>query len=203
MKLKAPRSCDACGQGHLTSQEKIQSQKYKGFTGQIKSHFSTCDFCYAELTNSEESKLNRREMIAFQKSAEQLLTSHEVKELRIKYGISQSQAATIFGGGPVAFSKYENDDVVQSEAMDKLLRVALNFPSVFSWLAERANETAVATSSMQLALSQLQKILDRKNTPTIHKRDYIVTPIIKFSASPHDSFVAANDTYGEAYAALG
>ncbi len=43
-----------------------------------------------------------------------------------------------FGGGPNAFTKYENDDVIQSESMDKLLRVANSYPAVFADLCEKA-----------------------------------------------------------------
>ena len=38
----------------------------------------------------------------------------------------------------MAFSKYESDDVAQSEAMDKLLRLAETVPAAFEHLAEQA-----------------------------------------------------------------
>ena len=37
--------------------------------------------------------------------------------------MTQGQTARLFSGGPVAFSKYENDDVAHSESMDNLLRL--------------------------------------------------------------------------------
>jgi HTH-type transcriptional regulator/antitoxin MqsA len=43
----------------------------------------------------------------------------------------------LFGGDPVAFSKYEADDVTQSDAMDKLLRVVSFVPAVFAYLTEQ------------------------------------------------------------------
>jgi HTH-type transcriptional regulator/antitoxin MqsA len=61
-------------------------------------------------------------MVAFKKEVDGLLTGAQVRALRERLGINQSEAAKIFGGGLVAFSKYESDDVSQSEAMDKLLR---------------------------------------------------------------------------------
>ena len=56
--------------------------------------------------------------------------------LRKQYKITQAQAAQLFGGGPVAFSKYENDDVAQSEAMDTLLRLVRRSPEAFWALVE-------------------------------------------------------------------
>jgi transcriptional regulator with XRE-family HTH domain len=61
--------------------------------------------------------------------------------LRKRYGLNQQQAARLFGGGPVAFSKYENDDVAHSEAMDKLLRLVLRSESVFWELVEQEGMT--------------------------------------------------------------
>ena len=52
------------------------------------------------------------------------------------YQLTQAQAAKLFGGGPVAFSKYENDDVAQSEAMDTLLRLVRRSPEAFWALVE-------------------------------------------------------------------
>lgn len=77
-------------------------------------------------------------MVAFKKEVDGLLTGAEVHALREKLGLSQAEAAQVFGGGPVAFSKYENDDVAQSEAMDKLLRLAAELPGVFELLSRRA-----------------------------------------------------------------
>lgn len=72
------------------------------------------------------------------KKVDGLLIGCEIKALRSPLGISQAQASVIFGGGPVAFFKYENDDVMQSEAMDKLLRVANDVPAAFKHLAQKA-----------------------------------------------------------------
>ncbi len=47
------------------------------------------------------------------------------------------EAATIFGGGIVAFSKYENNDVAQLVSMDKLLRVVNEVPEAFHVLAKK------------------------------------------------------------------
>jgi HTH-type transcriptional regulator/antitoxin MqsA len=49
-------------------------------------------------------------------------------------GLTQETASKIFGGGENAFSKYESGKVAQSAAMDRLLRLAYEFPFVFHWL---------------------------------------------------------------------
>jgi len=64
----------------------------------------------------------------------------ELRALRDRLGISQAQAARLFGGGPVAFSTYENDDLAQSEAMDRLIRLAADVPQALRWLTQVAIE---------------------------------------------------------------
>jgi len=61
-----------------------------------------------------------------------------VRKFREYFGITQADAAKIFGGGPVAFSKYESDDLAQSKARDNLLRVAYEESGVFIYLANKA-----------------------------------------------------------------
>jgi HTH-type transcriptional regulator/antitoxin MqsA len=71
-----------------------------------------------------------------------LLSGAEIAALRERYKLNQKQAARLFGGGPVAFSKYENDDVAHSEAMDKLLRLVLRSEESFWALVEQEGMTA-------------------------------------------------------------
>ena len=103
--------------------------------------------------------------MAFRKSVDGLLTGTEICALRDKYKLTQGQAAKLFGGGPVAFSKYENDDVSQSESMDTLLRLVRRSEAAFWELvdergmtAEFSNEkilvTKTTTSSAQIFVLQ-------------------------------------------------
>ncbi len=130
--------CPICGEGNLAAAVEKNLVEYKGQTGQLDAHYSVCDCCGSEQTNAVQARLNKRAVMAFRKRVDGLLTGAEVRTLREQLGISQAEAAKIFGGGPVAFSKYESDDVVQSEAMDKLLRVVSDVPEAFELLARRA-----------------------------------------------------------------
>ena len=115
--------CPICGQGHVTGHVEQVESEYKGHKAFLPMHYQQCDTCHSDLAGAKDSKLNKRAVIAFRKSVDGLLTGAEICALRDRYKLTQSQAAKLFGGGPVAFSKYENDDVVQSESMDKLLRL--------------------------------------------------------------------------------
>lgn len=130
--------CPICGEGHVTDGMAMTEYAYKGKTTSLPLRFTTCDTCGSESAGLEESRANKRVAMAFRKSVDGLLTGAEICVLRGKYMLTQTQAAQLFGGGPVAFSKYENDDVAQSEAMDSLLRLVRRSESAFlELLAEK------------------------------------------------------------------
>lgn len=118
------QNCPVCGEGHLSEQTAKNTVTYKGETIELDSLFAICDVCGIEQADSNHLLTNKRKMVAFKKQVEGLLTGSEVRAIRHRLNITQSKAAEIFGGGPVAFSKYEKDDVMQAESMDNLLRMA-------------------------------------------------------------------------------
>ncbi|HHI93159.1 MAG TPA: type II toxin-antitoxin system MqsA family antitoxin [Gammaproteobacteria bacterium] len=138
--------CPICGEGHLQPRIGRSPVEYKGQTSEVEFHSSVCDACESEQLDAAQLRANKRAMVAFKKQVDGLLSGAEVRALREKLGLSQADAAKVFGGGPVAFSKYESDDVAQSEAMDKLLRLAAEIPAAFEVLTHRVDDGSVATS---------------------------------------------------------
>lgn len=128
--------CAICGEGHVTAQTRAVETEYKGTKALLPMHYQLCDTCTSDYAGMAESKLNKRIVMAFRKQVDGLLTGDEITALRKQYQVTQAQAAKLFGGGPVAFSKYENDDVAQSEAMDTLLRLVRRSPAAFWALVE-------------------------------------------------------------------
>ncbi len=133
--------CPLCEQGVLTEQQASESTVYKGVERMLPLYFACCSECGTEHADAKHLRANKRALQAFKKEVDGLLTGAQLRELRESLGLTQAQAAQVFGGGPVAFSKYESDDVAQSEGMDKLLRVAQAVPAAFAWLKEHAGFT--------------------------------------------------------------
>lgn len=123
--------CPICGEGHVTPGCDMVAHEYHGQSKLLPLYFTTCDTCTSESAGLEESRANKRAVLAFRKEVDGLLTGAEIRSLRDKYKLTQGQAAKLFGGGPVAFSKYENDDVAHSEAMDTLLRLVRHNEATF------------------------------------------------------------------------
>jgi HTH-type transcriptional regulator / antitoxin MqsA len=131
-------SCRICGDGQLELRSEKNSVEYNGISTELDLLYSVCDHCGSEQSSSQQLRNNKRAMVEFRKKSDELLTGKEIRAIREKLGLSQAQAALVFGGGPVAFSKYESDDVTQSEAMDKLIRLAAELSPAYEYLVQRA-----------------------------------------------------------------
>lgn len=161
--------CAICAEGHVTPQVRALETEYKGKKAMLPVHYQLCDTCTSDYVGSAESKLNKRVVMAFRKQVDGLLTGEEITALRKKFKLTQAQAAKLFGGGPVAFSKYENDDVAQSEAMDTLLRlVRRSHESFWALVAEKGMEAefmvqqiAVPVQSNVIHLKAVRGTIDR------------------------------------------
>lgn len=145
--------CPICGEGHLTDHVDQVEAQYNGQTGKVPLHYQRCDVCMSDSAGAVQMRANKRGMIAFRKQVDGLLAAADILALRRRYGLNQQQAAKLFGGGPVAFSKYENDDVAHSEAMDKLLRLVMRSETAFWELVDQEGMTA------ELRPARAQKVL--------------------------------------------
>lgn len=59
------------------------------------------------------------------------LSPLEIRAIREACGLSQQEAARVFGGGPKAFEKYETGEVCPSSSMTRLLLLAARRPDLF------------------------------------------------------------------------
>jgi len=143
--------CPICGAGHVTDHVEQAEAEYKEHKGQVPSRYQLCDACGSDFAGAAEMRANKRAVMAFRKQVDGLLSGAEIAALRECYKLNQKQAARLFGGGPVAFSKYENDDVAHSEAMDKLLRLVLRSEESFWALVEQEGMTAELRPVKQVA----------------------------------------------------
>lgn len=168
--------CPLCGEGHVTGAVQLIESEYKGRVEQLPLHFKVCDVCTSDFAGAEENKLNKRALIAFRKKVDGLLTGDEITALRKTYKLTQLQAAQLFGGGPVAFSKYENDDVAQSESMDTLLRVVRRDSHVFWTLVEEKGMQAEFTSLKVVARASASAEVVELNSRSEKPADCIYNP---------------------------
>jgi HTH-type transcriptional regulator/antitoxin MqsA len=129
--------CPMCDQGVLREITFTGEYAFNGgriVVSGLKGCF--CDLCNSDPILSEQITENQV-LIADAKRRELgLLQSNEIRAIRRELGLTQHQASDLFGGGTNSFSKYERGEVLQSAALDNLLRVAASIPAVMSQLKE-------------------------------------------------------------------
>lgn len=113
-----------------------------------------CSACGADPVFADQIRRNQLKIADAKRQADGLLTGFEVRSIRAHLGLSQQRASLLFGGGANSFSKYERGDVMQSVAMDRLLKVAAYFPGVLGFLEAEAG--MVDTGNGRLAVSAYQ-----------------------------------------------
>lgn len=178
--------CPLCGEGHITPLTEDVETEYHGQKGLVAYHYSECDACGSEITNGADSRTNKRAVLRFRKQVDGLLTGDEIRAIRKQYHLTQEQAAKLFGGGPVAFSKYENDDVAHSEAMDNLLRLVRRSNDAFWELVDEKQMAELQHRRQKLAqfnsfrelMPTFVIIREQETAPlrTTKRFDYLVEP---------------------------
>jgi len=120
-----------------------------------------CDMCDSTPVMTQQILNNQLRIADEKRKSSGLLTSYEIKAVRELYKLTQKEAAEIFGGGKNAFSKYERGDVIQSEAMDKLLRLVFVNPKNLDELLSRTIGSAIELYSWCTAIEAAPKIRTR------------------------------------------
>jgi len=119
--------CPVCDEGVLKLSTFSDTFNYKANSVLVENLECTeCDVCKSTPVLTQQILNNQLRIADGKRKTCGLLTSTEIKAVRKMYNLTQKQAAEIFGGGANAFSKYERGDVIQSEPMDKLLRLVFS-----------------------------------------------------------------------------
>ncbi|PRF97612.1 hypothetical protein C6Q14_28220 [Burkholderia ambifaria] len=85
-----------------------------------------------------------------------MLTGPQISDVRHQLNLTQKEASLAFGGGPNSFHKYESGEVLQSHAMDKLLRLTCAIGDVaVRVLINPKNESAINDLKLLSACSRL------------------------------------------------
>jgi HTH-type transcriptional regulator/antitoxin MqsA len=94
-----------------------------------------CPSCGEALLDMSESARISRDMRTFnQKVNKQLFSPQEIVKVRERLHLTQQEAATLFGGGVNAFSRYESGKTKPPVALVKLLRLLDKYPELLDEL---------------------------------------------------------------------
>jgi HTH-type transcriptional regulator / antitoxin MqsA len=135
--------CPICGtSGTLTAEFFDGDIKHNGHVLTVLGlERSRCSACNAAPVMTDQIRRNQIVIADAKRRSDGLLSGDQIRKVRERLGLSQSAAASVFGGGGNAFSKYERGEVLQSFPMDRLLRIAVDLPGAMSALASYGSET--------------------------------------------------------------
>ena len=85
-----------------------------------------CEECGEGFLSRKDLNASKRERADLKRGIDNLLEADDIKKFRKTVHLSQKEAGEIFGGGPMAFSKYERGEVIQSRSTDILMRLILS-----------------------------------------------------------------------------
>lgn len=164
-------ACEVCGELAAWPATTSAEFEYKDAKRQVQLSGHRCESCGSEYANAEDLRANKRLRLAFEKETDGLLTGAAVRAIRNKLKLTQEEAAAVFGGGRVAFSKYESDDVAQSVAMDRLLRLLDRMPAALGVLKEIAGIQPATNPAGHLVLSLEEYKAVRSASPSYNPVD--------------------------------
>lgn len=131
----APHICMRCACETVSVVHRDDLVDFKGLTVEVSGLAETvCTKCGYRWTTEGQERDNlhllqqafaaKRDRI---RTRDGLLTGDQIEVVLDLLNLSRADAARLFGGGPNAFAKYVRGEVLQSFAMDRLLRLTLAF----------------------------------------------------------------------------
>lgn len=133
--LEFDKVCPNCGAADVEVSNYADDVEHKGFVLSVEGlQEHVCNSCghdwktQSDFEHDLEILKSAFVIVRDKKRAEEgLLTGKEIENIRTFFDINQREAAALFGGGYNAFNKYESGEVLQSFAMDRLLRMTKAF----------------------------------------------------------------------------
>ena len=127
--------CPICETGTLSKQVHTGEIQYHNQAVRVPDlEYSQCRNCGADPVLADQAKRNQVRFSDARRKIDGLLSSSDIRKARRYLGLTQHAAANVFGGGLNAFSKYERGEVIQSKAMDKLIRLSCRYPVAWKYL---------------------------------------------------------------------
>jgi HTH-type transcriptional regulator / antitoxin MqsA len=131
--------CDFPGAEERTYSETVVHEGRKIEVKGVR-HY-VCPKCDSEFMDDQQSRQNLVLAQSALGETPRYVLPNQIKQWREQIGLTQREAAMLFGGGINAFSKYENGTIVQTDAMDNLLWITMRYPGLICDLATRHHMT--------------------------------------------------------------
>jgi len=144
--------CEICGRGFLQKKITTETFGYKGRSFDYQNYIIyECPECNEAVVDKKTLKESGRAIRDFYREVDGLLVSTEIQRIRkFKLCLTQDQASGLLGGGAKSFARYENSEVIQSVALDNLLRLLDRAPHMIDVIK---NKNKGSQNTMVLSFS--------------------------------------------------
>ena len=93
-----------------------------------------CDSSDESVHSGDDMKISDRMLNRLKALVEGLLKPEEIRRIRKRLGLTQTEAGQMIGGGPRAFQKYESGDLLPSRAISSALTLLDHDPKALTVL---------------------------------------------------------------------
>jgi len=119
--------CHECG-ATMVRGIRPMTIEYKGLSSTFDMPGWYCT-CGEGIVTTKDMDTSDKQLNLLKAQAENLVSPSDVRRIRKKLGLNQQIAGQVLGGGPSAFNKYENGQILPSKAISNLLRVLEALPN--------------------------------------------------------------------------
>lgn len=122
---------------HLERIERVRDFPIHGTTVLVSEELYRCSVCGEEEYSFDQAVAAERRAGEIYRDQNGFLQPDEIARLRRRWGITQAQLEDALAVGRKTVARWEGGRVLQSRALDNLLRAIDRFPAVLEHLAER------------------------------------------------------------------
>lgn len=126
----------SCGD-HLELVERTREFPIHGTTVPVREELYRCAVCGEEEYSYEQALAAERRAGEIYRDQNGFLQPDEIAALRRRWGVTQAQLEAALGLGRKTVARWEAGRVLQTRALDNLLRAIDRFPAVLGFLSER------------------------------------------------------------------
>lgn len=149
--------CPVCEQeGVMETGRQIETLKIRGKAIKINAYLERCTVCREVFATVEDEEKNIQKAYRLYRQEVNLLQPDEIREIRMKYGLSQKAFARLLGWGEITLHRYESG-ALQDEVHNDLL-LLLDKPDNFSTIFEK-NRSRMTRKQVQKIQEKLSELL--------------------------------------------
>ncbi|MBN1843083.1 MAG: DUF4065 domain-containing protein [Deltaproteobacteria bacterium] len=164
--------CALCGEeGGIETVHKKKAFKIRGEHIDIDYEAFRCNKCGEEFINSKSEDDPLARVYRIYRKRHNMLQPEEIKGLRKKYGLTQSELSRVLGWGAVTLSRYENGSL-QDKTHDRQLKLLREPQILLEWIRESSE--AMGGQRRESLIHSLQKLVRDEHPIERYLEEYFV-----------------------------